>query len=127
MRNNSRPSEPQSGASGGLAGEDLEVRASSGNIFADLGLPEAEDRLAKAEIANRIEDLIAERALTQAQAAALMGLGQPNVSDIVRGRLKGYTLDRLFQCLTALDQDVEVVIRPKRDAAGRARVVVSHG
>jgi len=54
-----------------------------------------------------------------------MGLTPPNVSDIVRGRLKGYTLDRLFACLNALDQDIEIVIRPKREANRRGHVVVS--
>ena len=103
----------------------LMVHASSGNIFADMGMPDAEERLAKAETALRIEELIGERELSQAQAAAVMGLSQTDISDIVRGRLKGYTLDRLFQCLTALDQDVEIVIRPRQDAARQARVLVT--
>jgi predicted XRE-type DNA-binding protein len=104
----------------------MEVHASSGNIFADMGLPNAEERLAKAEVALRIEELIADRKLPQAQAAELMGLSQADMADMVRGRLKGHTLERLFQCLTALDQDVEIVIRPKQDAARQARILVTH-
>ena len=107
------------------ADRDVKVHASSGNIFADMGMPDAEERLDKAEAALRIEELIAERGLAQTQAAALMGLGQADVADIVRGRLTGYTLDRLFQCLTALDQDVEIVIRPRQDVGRRARVLVT--
>ena len=99
---------------------------SSGNIFADMLMPDAEERLAKAELSIQIENLINARKLTQTQAAALMGLTQPNVSDIVRGRLKGFTLDRLFACLNALDQDIEIVVRPKEGSRERGRVIVSH-
>ncbi len=105
--------------------DDLMVHVGSGNIFADMGMPHAEERLAKAETALRIEELIAERSLSQAQAAAVMDLSQTDIVDILRGRLKGYTLDRLFQCLTALDQDIEIVILPRQDTARQARVLVT--
>jgi len=100
------------------------VTASSGNVFADLGLPDAEEALAKAEIATRICDIIAERKLSQAQAAALLGIDQPKVSALMRGRLDGFSSDRLFRFLTALDRDVEIVIKPKRKDAERGRVHV---
>ena len=73
----------------------MEVTPSCGNIFADLGLPNPELALAKAALSIKIEDIIQERGLTQAQAAKLMGLTQPNVSDILRGHMDGFTLDRL--------------------------------
>ena len=94
--------------------DEIEVTPSCGNIFADLGLPHPELALAKATLSIKIEDLIQERGLTQAQAAKLMGLTQPNVSDILRGRLDGYTLDRLVRCLEALDQEIEIVVRPRK-------------
>ena len=95
------------------------------NVFADLGLPEADERLAKAELAIRIEELIAARGLTQAQAAAVMGIAQPDVSNIVRGRLRGYPLERLVHCLVALDQLVEITVRPRDAGEDRARVLVT--
>jgi predicted XRE-type DNA-binding protein len=100
------------------------VTASSGNVFADLGLPDAEEALAKAEIAARICDIIAERKLSQVRAAALLGIDQPKVSALMRGRLEGFSSDRLFRFLTALDRDVEIVIRPKKKDAKHGRVHV---
>lgn len=98
------------------------VIASSGNVFEDLGLPQPEERLAKADVAICIEAMIQQRGLTQTDAAQRMRMTQPEVSSIVRGRLRGFTLDRLFQCLNALDQDVEIIIRPKRGLVANTRV-----
>ena len=90
----------------------------SGNVFADLGLPDPDEALTKAGLAQAIADTIERRGLTQEQAAKLMGLDQPKVSAIVRGRLTGYTQDRLTRCVLALGNDVEITIRPgARDAA----------
>ena len=99
---------------------------SGGNVFADMQMPDAEERLAKAELSIRIETLMDAKNLTQGQAAALMNLTGPNVSDIVRGRLEDFTLDRLFACLNALDQDVEIVVRPKASGHENGRLIVSH-
>jgi len=93
--------------------DELGCTPSCGNVFADLGLPDPDLLLAKAKMSIKIERLIKERKLTQAKAAKLMGLTQPNISDLLRGRLDGSTLDRLFRCLDALDQEVEIVVRPK--------------
>ena len=95
----------------------MEVTQSCGNIFADLSLPNPDLALAKATLSIKIEDVIQERGLTQAQAAKLMGLTQPNVSDILRGHLDGFTLDRLFRCLEALGQEIELVVRPRKARA----------
>jgi len=105
----------------------IDVIESSGNVFADLGLPDAEEALAKAEVASRICEIIAERKLTQAKAAELLRIDQPKVSALIRGRLGGFSSDRLFRFLNALDRDVEIVIRPKRQGAehGSVRVVTA--
>jgi predicted XRE-type DNA-binding protein len=95
----------------------------SGNVFADLGLPNPELALAKAELVQRIRELIAERNLTQTKAAELLGLDQPKVSALVRGRVKGFTYDRLFRFLNALGQRIEISVRPTRKAESRAVVV----
>jgi len=96
------------------------------NVFADMGTVDSEERQAKAMVAIRIEQLIQENDLTQMVAAKQMNLTQPEVSQIVRGRLKGFTLERLLLGLLALDQDVDIVIRPKRQAAGSGHLQVAY-
>lgn len=96
------------------------MEASSGNVFADLGIPEPDEALAKAELARQVCAIITEKGLTQAQAASLLGIDQPKVSALRRGRLDGFSTDRLFRFLNALGQDVEISVRPRRQANGRA-------
>ncbi len=99
---------------------------SSGNVFADLGFPRADEELAKADLALRIVDLIRARGLTQTAAGQLLNLPQPRVSLLFRGRLAGFSTDRLFRFLNRLGQDVEIVVRAT-PATRRARVrVVRH-
>jgi predicted XRE-type DNA-binding protein len=88
------------------------IEPSSGNVFADLGLKNPEELLAKAELVQRIADIIAERKLTQVRAAKLLGIDQPKVSALLKGKLDGFSTDRLFRFLNALGRDVESVIRP---------------
>jgi predicted XRE-type DNA-binding protein len=93
--------------------EHVQVERSSGNVFADLGLPNPEEHLAKATIALAIARTIRGRELTQEQAGALLGLTQPKVSDLVRGHLDKFTLDRLMRYLCKLDYDVTIRFQPK--------------
>ena len=90
-----------------------EVTEGSGNVFADLGFPSPEEVQAKARLASRILDVVEQRGLTQTETASLLGIDQPKVSKLLRGQLSGFSADRLLRFLTALDQDVEIVIRPK--------------
>ncbi|MGB4592336.1 MAG: helix-turn-helix transcriptional regulator [Coriobacteriia bacterium] len=90
-----------------------EHTVSSGNVFADLGLPQSDELLAKAALANQIASIITHRHLTQSQAAAILGTGQPKVSDLVAGRLDGFSIERLIRFLNALDRDVQIVVSPK--------------
>ena len=100
------------------------IERSSGNVFADLGLKNPEELLAKAELVQRIADIIAERKLTQVRAAKLLGIDQPKVSALLRGKLDGFSTDRLFRFLNALGRDVEIVIRPaKHSHDAETRVV----
>lgn len=92
--------------------DDIKITPSSGNIFADLGLPDADHLLAKADLAIEVSRVIEERGLTQAEAGELMGIDQPKVSALVRGRLDGFSMERLYRFLNALGQDVEIVVRP---------------
>lgn len=93
------------------------VERSSGNVFADLGLPNADELLVKAEIVAEILRLIKLKKLTQSKAAALTGVAQPDLSNLLRGKLRGFSIERLMLMLTAFGRDVEVVVRP----AGRAK------
>ena len=94
------------------ATEKSQVFLGSGNVFRDLGLPNPDLLLAKALLVQQIRDLIELRKLTQAKAASLLNLDQPKISALLRGRTDGYSLDRLFKCLNALGQDVEITVRP---------------
>lgn len=104
--------------------EDLPVRASSGNLFADLGRPDAEEALTRVRLAQQIAEIIERQSLNQTDAAALMGLDQPKVSALVRGRLSGFSTDRLLRCLTLLGQDVEIVVRDKPSDHPQAHISV---
>jgi predicted XRE-type DNA-binding protein len=101
------------------------IERGSGNVFADLRLPNPELALAKAELVQRIRDLLAERKLTQGKAAKLLGLDQPKVSALTRGRVEGYSIDRLFRFLNALGQRVEITVRPNADNPEACAVVVT--
>jgi predicted XRE-type DNA-binding protein len=87
---------------------------SSGNVFKDLAVSNAEDHLVKAQLVFKIERIIAERRLKQAEVAELLGIRQPDVSNMLRGEFKQFSVDRLLRFLVALDQDVEIVVRPHR-------------
>ena len=104
---------------------DIPVTESSGNVFADMGLPEAEEELTKAQLASHIRQVIKRQRLTQVAAAAVMGIDQPKVSALLNGRLSNFSSERLMRLLTALGQDVDITVRAKpRDRAhGRIRVV----
>ena len=86
------------------------VREGSGNVFADLQVPDSTEALSKAEIAAQIASTIERRGLTQEAAAAVLGVDQADVSDLVRGKLRGFSTDRLIRFLNALGQDVDIVI-----------------
>jgi predicted XRE-type DNA-binding protein len=105
---------------------DMKVTPSSGNVFADLGFKNADERLAKAELSVRIAAAIKARKLTLVAAAELCGIDQPKVSKLVRGELYGFSTDQLFRFLTALGQDVEIVVhdRPPRKRNGKGKLTV---
>lgn len=87
-----------------------QVTISSGNIFKDLGLPNPEERLLKAQLARKISEAISKLNLTQAEAAEIIGIDQPKISLLVRGRLSGFSTDRLLEYLNRLGIDVEIKV-----------------
>ena len=97
----------------------------SGNVFADVGHPRPAEALAKAELARKIGAIIENRGLTQAAAAAVLEVDQPKVSALIRGRLAGFSLDRLVRFLVLLGHDVEIVVKARPRATSQARVLVA--
>lgn len=98
---------------------------SSGNIYADLGFADAEERMAKVNLAVQINTLIKRKKLTQKQAAELLDIDQPKISALSTGKLAGFSLERLFRFLTILGQDIIINITPKARSKRTAHVTVS--
>jgi predicted XRE-type DNA-binding protein len=96
---------------------------SSGNVFADLGLPHPEQELVKARLTLQIYRLIKRRGLKQAEAGKILGIQQPHVSTLMRNRAGAFSVERLMDFLTALGQDVEIIVRPTRKQHGEVSVV----
>lgn len=92
----------------------IEIEESSGNVFADLGLSRPTECMVKADLAIQINKLIKKRKLNQSDAAKLLRIDQPKISALSRGRLSGFSVERLFKLLAILDQDIEIVIKPHR-------------
>ena len=99
------------------------AQAGSGNVFADLGLPNPEQELLKARLTLQIYKIVKARGLTQVQAGKLLGIKQPHVSALMRNRAGNFSVGRLIEFLTALGQDVEITVRPTRKAQGAMLVV----
>lgn len=97
------------------------IEKGSGNVYADLGLPDAEEMLVKAQLAMNIDKIVKRRKLTQKDTAKIMGLTQAKVSDMLQGRFRDISEAKLLYCLTALGNDVEIRVKPirRRKTAGK--------
>lgn len=100
-------------------------QAASLNVFKDLGLPNAEEHFIKAQLVFKIDTLMKERDLKQIEAAVLLGIKQPDVSKMLRGEFRQFSVERLLHFLVALDQDVEIVVKPHRNASSAPALHVS--
>ena len=107
--------------------EEIKVVASSGNVFADLGLANSDELLIKAELVRQISNLIDARKLTQIESAKILGIDQTKVSALLNGRLSGFSTDRLFRFLNALGNDVEIRVLPKLipESQAQTRIVTA--
>jgi predicted XRE-type DNA-binding protein len=103
------------------------ITRGSKNVFEDLGYPDAAKRQAKLRLAHALNQVLEDRQLSQADAAKVLGVTQPKVSALRHYKLAGFSVERLMNLLTALDRDVEIVIRrkPRSRKAGRIRVVAT--
>ena len=95
----------------------------SGNVFQDIGVPNPEEHLVKAQLVFRIDGIVKERRLKQIEVAHLLGIRQPDVSKMLRGQFRQFSVERLMRFLVALNQDVEIVVKPHRD---RSNALASH-
>jgi predicted XRE-type DNA-binding protein len=94
---------------------DTEYEVGSGNVFEDLGLPNAEEHLVKAQLVFKIQAIMKQRGLKQAELAGLLGIRQPDVSKMIRGEFRQFSVERLLRFLVALGQDVAIVVKPHVD------------
>jgi predicted XRE-type DNA-binding protein len=104
----------------------IEVHTSNPNIFAELGLPDADSHFLKAQIVAELYRLTSENKLTQAKAGAQMGVSQPEVSRLFKGHFREYSVERLMGFLTAFDQDVEIIARPRQKNGPRGSIRFRH-
>jgi predicted XRE-type DNA-binding protein len=86
----------------------------SGNVFKDIGVPNADEHLVKAQLVFKIDNILKDRGLKQVEAAELFGVRQPDVSKMLRGEFRQFSVERLLRFLVALDQDVQIVVKPHR-------------
>jgi predicted XRE-type DNA-binding protein len=103
---------------------DNEVHDSSGNVFEDMGMPDADERLAKAELARVVRSAIRNRGLSQTEAASVLGVKQPDISDLQRGKLARFSRERLERFLNALDLEVRIQVGPRPRWKRRAGITV---
>src|SRR5271154_2076707 len=97
----------------------------SGNVFKDIGVQHAEEHLIKAQLVFKIDAIMKDRGLKQVEAASLFGIRQPDISKMLRGEFRQFSVERLLRFLVALDQDVEIVIKPHRDRKNAPALHVS--
>jgi len=103
---------------------DIRITEGGPNVFADLGLPDADELLVKAKLAHQIAIAIKARGLSQSKAASLIGLPQPKLSNMLRGQFRGISEDKMMRCLAALGHDVTIVV--SRQEKEHARVEVAY-
>jgi predicted XRE-type DNA-binding protein len=96
--------------------KEIDIQVSSGNIFADLGMPNSDEMLMKAELVRQITEILSQRKLNQVQAAEVLGIDQPKVSALMRGKLTGFSTERLFRFLNALGCNVKIVVKPNLES-----------
>jgi predicted XRE-type DNA-binding protein len=102
----------------------IKVTPSSGNIFADMGLPNPEERLLKAKLARLVNRALEGKGWTQTEAAKVLGITQPDVSDLSRGRLKNFSVERLLQCLSRLERRITITVSGETEDVPSEEIVI---
>ena len=104
--------------------DEMKITRGTGNVFADLGYADADERQTKLRLAHMINGVITRQKLTQARAAEKLGVNQPKISALANYKLEGFSVERLMAFLVALDQDLEITIKKKPRSRGTARILV---
>jgi len=102
----------------------IEIEESTGNVYADLGMADADEMIVKAQLATKIGEIIKSRKWRQQQAAEVLGMTQPKLSKMLRGQFRGISEAKMLDCLARLGRDVQIVVGPARRAASAGRVAV---
>jgi len=102
----------------------IEIEESSGNVYADLGMADADEMIVKAQLATKIGEIIKDHKWTQKQAAEILGITQPKLSNMLCGQFRGISEVKMFDCLARLGRDVQIVISPAQRASSPGRVAV---
>src|SRR5450432_2544296 len=102
----------------------MEFERGSTNVYADLGFPDADAMLVKAQLATKIAEIIKRRRLTQVEAADIVGMPQPKLSGLLRGQFRGISETKMINCLTRLGRDVKIVVGPARRRSGVGQIEV---
>ena len=89
----------------------IEIEKGSTNVYSDLGMADADEMLVKAQLSTKIGEIIKHRRLTQVQAAKLLGMPQPKLSNMLRGRFRGVSEAKMLECLTRLGSDVQIIVK----------------
>jgi predicted XRE-type DNA-binding protein len=102
-----------------------DIEKSSGNVYADLGVANADEMLVKARLAAKISEIIKHRHLTQKEASDILGMSQPKISNMLRGNFRGISEARMLECLNLLGRDIEIVVKkaPRSHTTGQTSVV----
>jgi predicted XRE-type DNA-binding protein len=103
----------------------MEFERGSTNVYADLGVPDPDEMLVKAQLATKIGEIIKRRRLTQVEAAEIVGMQQPKLSGLLRGQFRGISETKMMNCLVRLGRDVKIVVGPARRGSGVGHIVVS--
>ena len=102
----------------------MEVEIGTGNVYADLGYGDADEMLIKAQLVTKISEIIKSKGLTQTQAAELLGMPQPKLSNLLSGRFRGFSERRLMDCLVSLGRDVQIVVKAAPRSRGNGRLTI---
>jgi len=102
----------------------IEIEESTGNVYADLGMADANEMIVKAQLATKIGEIIKGRKWSQQQAAEVLGVTQPKLSKMLRGQFRGVSEAKMLDCLLRLGRDVQIVVGPARRAASSGQMAV---
>ncbi|VVN73151.1 hypothetical protein PS718_00553 [Pseudomonas fluorescens] len=102
----------------------IEIEEGSGNVYQDLDLPDASEMQVKAQLASKISEIIKARHLTQIQASEILGLSQPKLSEMLRGKFRGISEAKMMECLSHLGRDVQIVVKPTPRSRKEGRIEV---